>query len=112
MRKLLIFSALIALAGCKTLPDQIQPEHRIVRETTYIVRVPPKEMLVLPERPANINPDTASQAEVAEWLIRKEQYTLQLESLIKQIAAFLVKAQDEADDRAARENASNQETSR
>lgn len=104
MRAVLVLVCILSLAGCKTI-EEIPPEHRTIREVQYVVRIPPKELLAMPEKPQNIDVDTASQLEVSEWLIRKEEYTLALENIIQRIAEFLTKEQQKLNEQAATENA-------
>lgn len=105
MKNLLIILAFsMLLAGCKTIGDTIPEEHRTVKEVEYLVRIPPKELLTLPEPVADIDVDTASQAEVAKWIINKEEYTLGVENLLRQVAEFLSKEQADADAEAEEEN--------
>ena len=94
MRALIL---VLLLTGCKTI-DVVPPEDLALKETVYVVRVPPAELTTLPAKPKHIDPDTASQVEVSEWLIAREQYTLRLENMIKQIADFLTKEQQKLDD--------------
>jgi hypothetical protein len=103
MKKILLALVILSLGACKTI-DVIPEEHRTVKEVKYIVRVPPADTTTLPKKPEPIDVDTASQSEVAGWLITKEAYTLQLENMLKRIAEFLLSEQAILDAKAAEEN--------
>ena len=105
MKKLFfLIASSLALIGCSTTTKSIPPEKLVVKETQYIVRVPPAELMTLPAKPADVDVDKADQAAVAEWLLRKEAYTLELENMLKRLAQFFETEQAMADAKAAEEN--------
>lgn len=103
MKKLLTI-ALLALAGCASGPTL---EPKIAERVEYLVRIPPEEMLTLPVQPANIDPDKATQADVARWIIANEKFLNELRAKFSAIAKFLKSAQDKADDEAHIANIAN-----
>jgi hypothetical protein len=96
----LILVALLSLTACRHDIKPIPPEKLVIKETRYVIKVPPPELLTLPAKPGPISADDADQADVADWLIRKEEYTMQLENLIKQIGKFFKQEQDKLDETA------------
>lgn len=103
MKMLIAATLILALTAC-TSPGQIKPEHRTITEVRYLVRVPPAELITLPEKVEPLDVDSATQADVAGWIIRKEEYTDTLENMIAQIAKFLLDEQAVADAKASEEN--------
>ena len=104
MKKLFALIVALALVGCSTTPKPIPPEKLVIKETQYIVRIPPAELMTLPAKPADVDVEKADQAAVAEWLLRKEKYTLELENMLKRLAQFFKTEQDKANAQAAEEN--------
>jgi hypothetical protein len=81
---LLIVSLL--LSGCfATLPPK---EPIVLEKFVYIVRVPPAETMSLPAPIAEIDIDSSTQADVAEWIVRSEKYTIELRTKLIEIANF------------------------
>lgn len=81
---LLIVSLL--LSGCfATLPPK---EPIVLEKFVYIVRVPPAETMSLPEPIAEFDVDAATQADVAEWIVKSEKYTIELRNKLIEIANF------------------------
>jgi hypothetical protein len=76
------------LAGCSTLPKTVPPSTKVVTKTVYVIKLPPKQLLALPPAVPNINTTTATQATVANWLLQKEQYTLDLKNKLIGISTF------------------------
>ena len=100
---LIISSAL--LVGCSwNNNDLVKQELPVVKQTTYVVRIPPKELMTLPAPVAPINVDTAKQSDVAQWLLLKEDRANTLENMLKDIATFFKTEQDKMDAQAADEN--------
>lgn len=79
------------LSACKTLPES---EQNTVTRVEYVVKIPPKELMTLPQRPKDINLDTATQSDVASWLISREERMQHLENMIRAIAEFFKSEQD------------------
>lgn len=103
MKKIMIILAFLAMTGCETV-KVIPKEHRTVKEVQYIVRVPPAELLIPPAKVPPIDVDNATQVDAAEWFIKKEKYTLELENLLSKIATFLRNEQSTLDAEAAEKN--------
>lgn len=101
MKKLLIV-ALVALTGCGINP--VKPERKTVKEVAYIVAVPPKELTTLPEKVPDIDVDTADQAIVADWVLKKEKYTRDVEDLLIGVAEYLTNLQSNLDEKAKADN--------
>ena len=104
-RTLLALTTVLALGACASVPAPVTLEQQVVKQTEYVVRIPPAQLMTLPPRPADIDPDKADQAAVASWLISKEQYTVTLENQLKDIAGFFVTQQTQLDSSAASQNA-------
>ena len=102
-KQLALIAVLLTLGGCAT--DNVQPAPRVVVETHYVVRLPPKELTTLPPKVPNIDVDKADQAQVSGWLLQKEQYTRTLENMLVGIGKFFVDQQAAADAQAAAETA-------
>ena len=103
MHKIIILSALI-LAGCgATLPQQ-KPEPVVANHVEYLVKVPPAELLKLPDPVSKIDVDTAKQSDVARWLVDSEGRTKRLEDQLVGIGAFFYKTQAVADASASDQN--------
>jgi hypothetical protein len=103
MKKLILIAALV-LSGCAFDKAVVKPEAVVVKETTYVVRIPPAKLLTLPDPVPNINVDTAKQSDISAWLIAKENYTKALEDLLKGVAMFFAVEQAKANDQAVTEN--------
>lgn len=105
MKKLILtIFALAALTGCATNPELPQAEIRISERVEYLVRIPPEELLTLPAEPAPINVDTATQADVARWLLKNEEYVRELKRRLIEIAKFLKREQETANEEAKKKN--------
>ena len=92
MNKVLLIAALV-LSGCCTTPKLVQPEPVVVKQTEYVIRVPPADLMTLPAQVPNIDVDHATQGDVAAWLLQNEKRTKALEDALKGIAAFFVSQQ-------------------
>jgi hypothetical protein len=104
MRALLLIAAVV-LVGCSTTKQLPPPEREVVRDVRYVVALPPAELLKLPPQPAPIKDlDKAKQSDVAAWLAASEERVAQLENQIKEIAKFLLEAQESADKKAKEES--------
>ena len=96
----------VVLSGCAGFNTLPEVETKYIDRVEYVVRIPPKELTTLPPLPQNINVDSASQADVAQWVLNNEDYILQLRNQLVGIGKFLDNAQVELDDKAKKENAS------
>lgn len=97
MKRLLLASVFsLFLVGCNTLPGAVSPESTTTVETKYIIRIPPKELLTPPPKVPNIDPDKATQGDVARWLILKEERAQQLEDMLIGIAQFFKTEENKA----------------
>jgi hypothetical protein len=103
VKKLALF-AILALAGCATIPPKVPLEHQIVTQTEYVIKIPPAALMKLPPPVPNINVDTAKQSDVAAWILQKEQYTRELENQLKDIAQFFMAQQGQLDQAAQTQN--------
>jgi len=103
MKKLIIVAAAVALTGCGINP--VKPERQTVKEVSYIVAVPPKELTTLPAKVPDIDVDAADQAAAADWLLKKEKYTRDVEDLMTGMAQYLVDLQAKLDEKAKADNA-------
>lgn len=95
MRILYVIMIIICLSGCCCNP--VKPEQPVIKETKYVIKVPPAETMKLPEPVKNIDVDKSTQAEVADWLINKDAYTTALENKLIEIAKFFSDNQKELD---------------
>ena len=77
----------------------------VITQTQYVIKIPPAELMTLPAKVKDINVDTATQAEVAQWLIDNEKYTTQCTNQLKDIAVFFVTQQNQLNGTAAVQNA-------
>lgn len=89
MIKLLNILLVLLISACAHDHSLQKPEKDVIKETVYIVKIPPKELLTIPANVPNINIDTATQTDVARWIISNEKRMLSLESMIVEIANFL-----------------------
>lgn len=116
MKVALALISVVALAGCQTIPVE-KPEPRLIPQTEYVLRIPPKELLTLPPQVPNINVDEAKQSDVARWILLSEERTRLLENMLIELATFFKleqlklneeakKKNDEALKKAAEEDAS------
>lgn len=104
MKALYTLIAVTLLVGCASTPDIVPTEKVVIKEVEYVVRIPPPELMTLPQEVPDLNVDSADQADVAEWFLMKEQYTRELENLLMSIAKFFINSQDELNNQAAEEN--------
>lgn len=95
----------LLLTGC--VHDPVKPEQSIAPRVEYVMKVPPAEMMQLPQKPAKINVDDPAlkQSDVSHWIDNKEDYTAQLENKLIAIAKFFVGEQQKLDEQAKKENA-------
>ena len=95
---------LLFLGACSSVPAPVPLVPQVVKQTQYIIEIPPAELLSLPQPVENINPDTATQATVSEWLVNKELYTKSLENKLIGISKFFKDTQTSLDAKAIIEN--------
>lgn len=104
----LIILVATSLAGCfGTTPTLPKVEEKIVTKVEYVVKIPPKELMTLPAKPASIDTSTATQRDVAAWIISNEEYINTLVNQFIGVSKFLVDEQSKADEKAKQENAVN-----
>lgn len=72
------------LAGCASCPESV----RYVDRVEYVTREAPAELFQVPPAVEPLNVDTATQRDVAEWLLKKEARSRELESMITRIREF------------------------
>lgn len=86
MKNILVILAICtALAGCATqaVPD-VKPS--VIIQDHYIVSPIPSEDLVIPPEVPDINTDTATQKDVASWLVSTEGRSDDMEIKLRNIA--------------------------
>lgn len=83
MKALSIAVLAVLLSGCTTITRK-----EVVIETRYVVRAASEAQKRLPPQPAPINVDTATQADLAEWIAQSEKRTLDLEAIIRRLIQF------------------------
>lgn len=83
MKKLVMILA-IALTGCGSWCTK----HDVVIQHDYEVRTAPEELYQIPAYPKPLNLDSATQADVAQWIISNEQRTYKLENQLKGLKDF------------------------
>jgi hypothetical protein len=84
---LLIVSLL--LSGCLATTESLPKLEPItVEKFVYIVKVPPTETMTLPEPVAEIDVDSATQADIATWIVNNERYMNALRGKLIEIANF------------------------
>lgn len=102
----LIILVATSLAGCfGTTPTLPKVEEKIVTKVEYVVKIPPKELMTLPAKPAHIDTSKATQRDVAAWIIANEEYINTLINKLIGVSQFLVDEQLKADERAQQQNA-------
>ena len=84
MRLLLAVVLCAVLSACASTPKTIET-------VRYINRVPPAELLMLPPRVEPIDLKKATQADIAEWLLRYHERTGKLEAQLQAILEFYAK---------------------
>ena len=91
MNKLLTTLPLVALlAGCFATTKPLEkPEVTIAERVEYVIKLPPAELLELPPPPAPIDVDTATQADVARWVLANERWMQDMRNRLAEIAKFL-----------------------
>lgn len=95
----------LLLVGC--CADPIIPEPRVIKETSYVVRIPPKDLMTVPDKVNKINVETATQADVAKFILDQYERMQKLENRVIEISKFLVDEQQKLDAKAKEENLAN-----
>lgn len=91
MIKILALIPFIFLTGCSTVCTDYCAKHGaadIVVKTEYVVRKAPDTLFDIPPYAKKINSITATQKDVAEWIIESEGRTQILENNIRSLKAF------------------------
>lgn len=91
MKNILILTLMILVSACSSPPKQPElekPEIIYITKTEYILRIPPKELLTIPDQVKPINIDTAKQGDVAAWILANEERIRELERMIQEIGKF------------------------
>jgi hypothetical protein len=86
MRSLLLIPVLLALVGCETFVKR-----ETVVETRYVVRTAVEDQKRLPPYPPPIDVKTASQLELAQWILASEERQWRLEAIIAELIKFYEK---------------------
>ena len=84
---ILLIPCFMFLGACDTIPV-VKQEHVIVKQIEYVVKIPPAELLTLPQQTEKINVDTATQSTIAQWILSNEERIRALENMLKGIASF------------------------
>jgi hypothetical protein len=82
----------ILLVGCGS--DPVKPVPPVITQTNYVVKIPPAQLLAQPIPIPNINVDTATQADVAKWIIGVRGNELSCEAQLQGIAQFFIVEQN------------------
>jgi hypothetical protein len=102
--KSLILIAVFLLTACETNPI-IPTEPKVIKEVNYIVRVPPKESLELPQPIPKTDLSKATQADAAAFILSQSEQITSLTNKLINIAKFLSEEQAKLDLKAKDENA-------
>lgn len=89
MKKLILILAMLVLAGCASTGTTIPIEPTTVLHYKYIVTTVPAEMLIVPPPVPNIDLTTATDKDVAAWMLDGEQRTEGLEDRLKAVKTYL-----------------------
>lgn len=109
MKKIIMTTILsLILSACGVNP--VQQEQHTVKEVEYVIKIPPKELMTLPQPVADIDVDASTQADVAYWLSSKENYTMKLQNDLIQIASFFIDEQRKLDAIATNKNSQAKDT--
>lgn len=103
---LLAVAVLPVLIACQgTMLPRVEPQ--VISTVEYVVKIPPKELMTLPARPADVNLQAATQKDVAAWMIQNEDYVNTLINNFIGVARFLTEEQGKLTEQAKKENAIN-----
>lgn len=75
-----------ALVGCSTCPPKV--EQQIVKQTEYIIRIPPAETMTLPAAVETPDPQKSTQKDVAKYVNNLEGQIVALQNKLIEIAKF------------------------
>lgn len=93
MKKIIFIAFLVTMLGaCQT--GQVKQAQPVIETVKYIVAVPPKEMLAVPEKPKAPDPATSTQRDVSDYIIDLNGDDDQLRIIISNIADWLLKEQE------------------
>lgn len=109
MKKLLLVGMLstFILTGCATFGDGSRGcEPVTVKQVEYVVKIPPKELMTVPQQVEPVDLEAAKQSDIAAWIIRNEQRTKILEDMLRGLAQFFQLEQIKLDAEAAAKNSS------
>lgn len=109
--KYLILSLVIFLSACATTPEIVKPEQVVIKEVSYVIRIPPEVLLIMPEQVPKIDVDTAKQSTIANWIIDTNERTKMLENKLIEIGKFFKSEQDKLNKQAAEDNLKNKKDS-
>jgi hypothetical protein len=96
--KIAVILAALFLSGCASTGFR---DVEVVTETRYITRIASEAQKKLPPLPPNINVETATQSDLAQWLLLNEEYILNLQALIRQLILFYEAKPTEEEKKAA-----------
>jgi len=91
------------LAGCCTNPI-IPTEPRLIKEVSYVVRIPPKETIELPAPIPKVDVSKATQADAAKFILDQASQITTLTNKLISVAKFLSEEQSKLDVKAKDEN--------
>ena len=87
MKSLLLIVGLSSIL-CACNPACIRPDPEVVVKYKYVISEIPGEMLVVPPKVNDLNPDTATDKEAAVWMIQSEARSSQIEKQLKAIKKY------------------------
>ncbi len=93
--KYLILLMVVFLTACGSVPQK--PEPQVVVKKEYVVRTADSSLKTLPPLPSKIDPDKATQADLARWIKDTEDHRLKLEARIGSLIEFYEKPVKEED---------------
>lgn len=82
MKVILVLLLALFVSGCGTV------KHEVVTKNIYIVRTAIDDQKRLPPYPTNIDIETATQVDLAEWIAASEKRQWDLESIIAELIKF------------------------
>lgn len=86
--KIYVIALALLLGGCSFSKDNVR-DAPVVTKYKYIVNTVPGEMFVKPDQVQNINTDTATDKDVANWMINSEKRYLEIERRLDSIREYL-----------------------
>lgn len=88
MKYLIVLMAIAIsfLAGCTAPPVDVKP--KVVVEYKYVTKAIPRELLEVPANVPAIDVSTATDKDIAFWLLEKEERTVEIESKLTKIKSF------------------------